>query len=128
MKAASMRISAVFSRFLIITCALAFSAAIALGQAQATAADLTGTVVDPNGAVVPGANVTARNIGTGISRTVTSGGDGVYQLIALSPGDYEISAEAATFKKTIISPVKLTVGQSADLRIPMEIGAQNIEV
>lgn len=123
-----MRISAVFSRFLIIICALALGTGIAFGQAQATAADLTGTVVDPNGAVVPGATVTARNLGTSITRTVTSGGDGVYQLIALPPGDYEITAEAATFKKTIISPVKLTVGQSADLRIPMEIGAQNIEV
>ncbi|HKX84011.1 MAG TPA: carboxypeptidase-like regulatory domain-containing protein, partial [Pyrinomonadaceae bacterium] len=128
MKAASIRISAVLSRFLMIITMLAIAAGIALGQAQATAADLTGTVVDPNGAIVPGATVTARNLGTGISRTATSGDDGVYQLIALPPGEYEISVEAATFKKTIISPVKLTVGQSADLRIPMEIGAQNIEV
>ncbi len=128
MRAASIRISAVFSRFLIITSILALAAGMAFGQAQATAADLTGTVVDPNGAVVPGATVTARNLGTGISRATTSSAGGEYRLIALPPGDYEITAEAATFKKTVISPVKLTVGQSADLRIPMEIGSQDIEV
>ena len=103
-------------------------ASIAFGQAQATAADLTGTVVDPNGAVVPGASVIARNLGTSITRNATTGDDGVYKLIALPPGEYEITAEAATFKKSVISPVKLTVGQSADLRIKMEIGSQDVSV
>ena len=103
-------------------------AGVAFGQAQATAADLTGTVVDPNGAVVPGASVIARNLGTSITRNATTGDDGVYKLIALPPGEYEITAEAATFKKSIISPVKLTVGQSADLRIKMEIGSQDVSV
>ncbi|HEV8592596.1 MAG TPA: carboxypeptidase-like regulatory domain-containing protein, partial [Pyrinomonadaceae bacterium] len=128
MKAASIGISAVFSRFLILSALLMLGAGMAFGQAQATAADLTGTVVDPNGAVVPGASVIARNLGTSITRSSTTGGDGVYKLIALPPGEYEITAEAATFKKSIISPVKLTVGQSADLRIKMEIGSQDVSV
>ncbi len=59
----------------------------AFAQAQATAADLSGTVVDPNGAVVPGANVTAKNLGTGITRSTTTGDDGSYRLIALPPGE-----------------------------------------
>jgi hypothetical protein len=93
------------------------------GQAQATGADLAGTVVDPNDAVVGGATVTARDAGTGISRTTTSDAQGNYKFIGLAPGQYEISAEAATFKKVVISPVKLTVGQSAELKIKLEIGA-----
>ena len=52
----------------------------------------------------------------------TTGDDGSYRLIALPPGEYEVTAEAATFKKVAISPVKLTVGQSAELRIKMEVG------
>lgn len=100
-------------------------AVAAFGQAQAATADLTGTVIDPGGSVVPGATVSARNISTGISRTVTSGTDGSYRFIALPPGEYEVTAEAATFKKVVISPVRLTVGQTADLRINMEIGAQD---
>jgi hypothetical protein len=96
--------------------------AITFGQAQATGADLMGTVVDPNEAVVSGAIVTARDIATGITRTTTTGDDGTYRFIGLPPGQYEIGAEAATFKKVIISPVKLTVGQSAELKIKLQIG------
>jgi hypothetical protein len=107
---------------------LLFGSISAIGQAQVAAADLRGTVVDPNGAVVPGATITARNIATGISRSTTSGDDGSYTLVALPPGEYEITVEAATFKKVTISPVRLTVGQAAELRIPMEVGAASAEV
>ena len=107
---------------------ITFSTVGAFAQAQASAADLSGTVVDPNGAVVPGATVTAKNIGTGITRSTTTGDDGSYRLIALPPGEYEVTAEAATFKKVAISPVKLTVGQSAELKINMEIGGQDLVV
>ena len=54
--------------------------------------------------------------------------DGSYRLIALPPGEYEVTAEAATFKKVVVSPVRLTVGQSAELRINMEVGGQDVVV
>ena len=120
--------SARFGRFFSLVLALAFACATAIGQAQVSTADLVGTVVDPNDAVVAGATVTARNMSTGQSRNVTSGTDGTYSLIGLPPGDYEVTAEAPTFKKVVISPVRLTVGQSAELRIKMEIGAQDVVV
>jgi hypothetical protein len=101
----------------------ALFAGISFGQAQATAADLSGMVVDPNDAVIRGATVTARAVATNFTRTTTSDEDGTYKFIGLPPGEYEISAEAATFKKVIISPVRLTVGQSAELKIKLEIGA-----
>ncbi|HMT06613.1 MAG TPA: TonB-dependent receptor, partial [Pyrinomonadaceae bacterium] len=53
---------------------------------------------------------------------------GNYQLIGLPPGEYEVSAEAATFKKSVVSGINLTVGQSADLTIKMEIGETNVVV
>jgi hypothetical protein len=105
-----------------------FCVSAVLAQSQANAADLTGTVADPNGAVVPGATVTARSLATNIARTTASGDDGTYKFIALAPGEYEVTAEAATFKKIVISPVTLTVGQSADLRINLEIGGQDVVV
>src|SRR5436190_19640738 len=74
----------------------------AMGQSQAAAADLSGTVVDPTGAVVAGATVHAKGIVNGITRTVTANAEGVYQFIGLPPGDYEVSADAATFKKVLI--------------------------
>ncbi len=100
----------------------ALAVSYAMGQAQATAADLTGTVTDPNGAVVSGASVTARNTATGLVRTVTASGSGSYQIIGLPPGEYEVSAEAATFRKVVISGIRLTVGQRADLPIKLELG------
>src|SRR5580765_303686 len=77
---------------LLAAATLAFSAS-AFAQAQATAADLSGTVVDQTGAVVAGATVHAKGIATGISRTATTDGQGNYQMIGLPPGEYEIWTE-----------------------------------
>jgi len=128
MRVVSFGISVFIKNFLNLAVILLFSAGAAMAQSQATAADLAGVVVDPNGAIVPGATVTAKNIATGLMRSTTSGDDGSYRLIALPPGEYEVTSEAATFKKVAISPVRLTVGQSAELRIGMEIGAQDAVV
>src|SRR5215204_4714175 len=78
--------------------------------------------------VLVGATVTARNTATGIERTTTSSDDGSYKLIGLPPGEYNVTAEAATFKKVSITGVRLTVGQAAELKISMEIGAQDLVV
>lgn len=128
MIAVSRRLSASIGKLFLLFLFSAIAATTAFAQAQASTADLTGTVVDPNSAVVAGATITARNLGTGIERTTTSAEDGTYKLIGLPPGEYEVTAEAATFKKVSINPVRLTVGQSAELRIAMEIGAQDVVV
>lgn len=114
--------SAMSKAFVLMAAAVLFTAGNVFGQAQATAADLSGTVVDPSGAVVAGATVTVRNPSTGISRTVTTDGQGNYTIIGLPPGEYEVSAEAASFSKVVISGVRLTVGQAANLTIPLKIG------
>jgi len=125
MKVFTPRVFAKGATFLLAAILFAVSA---FGQSQVATADLSGTVTDPNGAVVAGATVTARSSSTGISRSVTSGSDGSYQIISLPPGEYEVTAEAATFKKVVISGVKLTVGQAADLTIKMEIGGADVIV
>ncbi|MBK8465502.1 MAG: TonB-dependent receptor [Chloracidobacterium sp.] len=122
MRAFSSSISSKAIKFVVLISAIAALAVSAIAQSQAAAADLSGTVTDPNGAVVSGATVQAKGMGTGINRTVTTNGDGVYQFIGLPPGEYDITAEASSFKKVIISPVRLTVGQSADLTIKLELG------
>jgi hypothetical protein len=110
---------------IIVSVVLAVSA---LGQAQATGADLAGTVTDQNGGVVAGATVTARLAAGGVSRTVTTDGDGSYRFIALPAGTYEITAEAPTFKRSVLSDVKLTVGQAAELTIKLEVGEASATV
>lgn len=128
MRAFPLRLMSALSRLSMLAAVTLIFAASAFAQAQASTADLTGTVVDPNGAVVQGATVTAKNSATGISRSVQVNDAGEYQIIGLPPGDYEITAEAPSFKKTVISPVKLTVGQSAALQISLEIGAEGATV
>ncbi len=103
--------------FACMALAAMMAASFALGQAQATAADLGGSVTDPSGAFVAGATVTAKSTATGLTRTVTTNSSGDFQIIGLPPGDYDVTAEAATFKKVVISGVRLTVGQKADLPI-----------
>ena len=98
-------------------------ASSAFAQAQSNAADVNGIVHDPSGAVVAGATVKARNTGTNFSRDTTTNDEGYYQIINLPPGVYEITAEAPNFKRAVLSDVKLTVGQRADIDISLEVGA-----
>jgi hypothetical protein len=95
---------------------------VALGQSQSNAADLQGFVKDATGAVVPNATVTARNPATNASRTATTNEEGRYQIVNLTPGGYEITVEAANFKKAVLTKVTLTVGQRADVDVSLEPG------
>ncbi|MEP6900870.1 MAG: TonB-dependent receptor [Actinomycetota bacterium] len=128
MKSCPCRISIIAGRILLLAIVMIFSVSAIFAQAQVSTADLNGTVVDPNGAIVSGATVTAKNSSTGITRTVTANESGEYSIIGLPPGEYEVTVEAATFKKTVISPVKLTVGQSAGLEVKLELGTQDVIV
>ncbi len=115
----SIRITAL----LIVTVACGFSgSSVAFGQAQSNAADLRGFVRDPSGAVVTNATVTARNPATNTIKDTTTNDEGSYQIISLTPGDYEVTVEAPNFKKAVLPGVKLTVGQRADLDVALEVG------
>ena len=82
---------------------------------------IVGAVTDPSGATVPGASVTIRSLDMGSVRTaVAPSGD--YRADALPPGTYELAAEAKGFKRSVISPVKLDVGQIMRLDIRLEVG------
>lgn len=93
-----------------------------MAQAQSNAADLQGTVRDQNGAVVANATVTARNLGTNLSREATTNEDGFYKILNLPPGDYEVSVKATNYKTGVIHTLTLTVGQTATQDIPLEVG------
>jgi Carboxypeptidase regulatory-like domain len=64
----------------------------------AQTAQVTGTVADPTGSVMPAAKITATNIDTGVSRSSVTNDAGNYLITALLPGKYRIVAEAAGFK------------------------------
>jgi outer membrane receptor protein involved in Fe transport len=122
MKVTSSEFFAKTAKLASVLAAIVIFAAAGMAQSQAAAADLSGTVTDPTGAVVSGASVTARGVGTGITRTTTTNAEGTFTFVSLPPGDYEITAEAANFKKSVLSGIKLTVGQAAELTIKLEVG------
>jgi hypothetical protein len=94
----------------------------ALAQSQSNAADLQGYVRDPQNAVVAGATVTARNKATGLERSATANDEGFYKIVNLPPGDYEVTVAATNFSKASVPLVTITVGQRADLDIPLQAG------
>jgi hypothetical protein len=115
-------LSTAFRFALLVAFSLSLGAGAALAQADATSANLSGFVRDQQGAVVPGATVTARNPATSETRTATSNEEGFYQLTNLPPGTYRLNIEAANFKTTAIEAVTVTVGQRADLDVALEVG------
>ena len=66
-------------------------------QAQQATATLIGVVTDPNGAVIPGATVTATNKATNLSRTVSTNDEGIYVISSLPVGEYELEIKALGF-------------------------------
>src|SRR5262245_9173609 len=86
-----------FSLTLILLFVFSAGANIWAQSAGATAASVTGNVVDEQGAVVPGAAVTAKNLDTNLTRETTAGEDGSYLMAQLPPGNYEVTAVADGF-------------------------------
>jgi Carboxypeptidase regulatory-like domain len=94
---------------------------VALGQEFR--ATITGRVLDPNKAAVAGATVTLRNPRTNEAVSAPTNADGVYNIPFLQPGSYNITVEAAGFKKYVRDNQELQVGQTASIDVALEIGA-----
>src|SRR5271168_4202266 len=84
-------------------------------------AELHGTVNDPSGAVIPNAAITIVDASKGFSRSTTSDGQGNYQLLLLPPGTYVVTATAPGFAKLTEGHVVLTVGERAELHLPLAV-------
>ena len=93
----------------------------AFAQGQGTSA-IRGSIKDPQGAVVAGANVTVTNPETNFTRTTTSNDSGQFAFEAIQPGVYKIEVEAKGFKKTQVTNVNALVSKPVDLEVAMEIG------
>jgi hypothetical protein len=91
-------------------------------QAQTTTGSLSGTIIDPSTAVVPGATVTVVNNATGAERSTISGSSGTFDFQALSPGTYTISVEAKGFRKALARDIIVSVASAAQVTMPLEVG------
>src|SRR5690242_6065197 len=90
--------------------------------AQVSGATLSGTVTDPSGAIIGGAQVTITNKATGVSRAVTTDTAGLYSAPNLLPGPYEVAISAAGFSTTKQENLTLTVGAQQTLNVSLKIG------
>ncbi len=97
---------------------------------EAVNARLSGTVLDPNGAGIPGAKVTLSNPETGFTRQFITNEAGQYSITLIPPGRYELRVEKEGFNTYQLSNIVLTVGQASTLDPKLEIGtvSQAVEV
>ncbi len=99
--------------------------------AQATAVvQISGTVTDPGGAAVPGAQLRATQTETGLVRSAVSATDGSYTLTSLPIGPYRIETSASGFRTQVQQGVVLQVNTNPILNVVLEVGTlqQSVEV
>ena len=72
---------------------------------------LTGTVSDASGALIPGVEVTAKNVNTGITETRLTNETGSFDFPSLQPGSYTLSAALSGFQTSTYNNVELGQGQ-----------------
>lgn len=106
--------------FLGVSFLFAFGVA-AFGQATG---DITGTVMDPSGAVIPSATVTMTNQGTGVALTTTTNSAGLYRIPNLNPGHYTLKVEKKGFRTTEQRGVEITAGVVSRNDVAMQLGQE----
>jgi hypothetical protein len=90
--------------------------------AQVTTATIYGTVLDPSGAIIAGAQVSLKNELTGVSASTTSNGLGEFTFTFLPVGRYSLTISVAGFKEQMQSNMDLAAGQRLRLIYSMEVG------
>ncbi len=90
--------------------------------AQELIAHIRGTVTDPSGAGVPGADVKATNTQTHVAATVPSKDDGSFEFLSLTPGIYDVTVTKAGFRTSTAHNITLTLNQVFNLPVALEVG------
>ena len=91
---------------------------------------IVGTVVDPSGAAVNGATITAKDLDRGTILTTTTNDEGAFNISGVPVGRYEIKAAATGFQSAINPAFRLTLNQTARLNFQLRIGqtTETVEV
>jgi outer membrane receptor protein involved in Fe transport len=98
-----------------------------LAQAQVETGQISGTVTDPSGAVVPNATVSATNLGTNAVRSVQSSASGTYAIGGLAPATYQIKVISPSFKP-YSAKAEVTVGGHVTLDAKLSVTSAVTEV
>src|SRR5262245_27392860 len=106
---------------------LAASSRAALAQETVNSASVSGRVTDPQGAFVPGAVVTARQLDTNVVAEITSDQEGRFRFPYLKVGPYQVSAHLEGFKDAV-RRLRLTVGAAFDVPLTLAIAGLDTSV
>lgn len=98
-----------------------FASAVSAQEFRAT---ITGTITDPNGAVVPGATVMVKNVETNVTATVKTNDDGAYSISTLMPGTYNVSASGTGFKTSTRENLQVSVDDRLTIDFKLDIGSE----
>jgi hypothetical protein len=96
--------------------------------AQQITANIRGTVVDPSGATVEAATVTAQQVETGLTRIAITDRQGEYVLIELPIGHYQLEVRAKGFQTYLQQGISLDVNQTATVGIHLKLGSETQQV
>src|SRR5947207_4738722 len=99
-------------------------------SAQDARGMIVGRITDSSSATVPGAEVRATNVATGVVASAKTNDAGNYSLPYLVPGMYTVSSETTGFRKFVRENVQIRVGETVELNIEMAVGnvAETIDV
>ncbi len=115
-----------FRRIAGIFCVVALLTAAAV--AQISTGSINGQVTDPSGAAIPGAQITAVDLGTSKTYTGVSGSDGNYVINALPYSFYKVTIKAKGFADLVVDNVQVNVGQIARIEGNMKVASVGTEV
>ena len=103
-----------------------FVAVAAFGQAGR--GSISGTITDPAGALVPGAQVTLLNKATGVSQHTITSNAGLYSFLSLNPGVYQVTATQKGFANVTQGNITVNVDQTTEVNIALKVGTATEQV
>ncbi len=111
--------------FIVCFVTLAFALFVATARSQVGSGSISGRVTEVSGAVIPNAQVTIRDVGTGASYTLMTSSEGRYSAPNLEVGTYDVKVEMRGFAAKVNAGLNLSVGDNAEVDFQLQLGSVN---
>ncbi len=105
-----------------LTVGILFLCAGSVAFAQAGRGSISGTVTDPSGALIPGAQVVLLDPATGVTQHTVSSSAGLYTFISLNPGEYRVTASQTGFASVAQDKITVSVDQVTQVNLSLRVG------